>query len=114
TGEDARRSIIQFSVLSIASCALTGPLSIAIIEVRGGSSSIGRAPDCGSGRCGFNSRLPPQTPFFPSCYFSAVYGLLAWTLRPWTQKIIGNRFTPRNLARPLAGIGLILSFPFLL
>src|SRR5580658_4057583 len=28
---------------------------------RGGSSSTGRAPDCGSGRCGFDSRLPPQT-----------------------------------------------------
>jgi hypothetical protein len=26
----------------------------------GGSSSTGRAPDCGSGRCGFDSRLPPH------------------------------------------------------
>ena len=26
----------------------------------GGSSSIGRASDCGSDGCGFNSRLPPQ------------------------------------------------------
>ncbi len=26
----------------------------------GGSSSTGRAPDCGSGRCGFDSQLPPQ------------------------------------------------------
>src|SRR5438270_7255608 len=27
----------------------------------GGSSSTGRAPDCGSGRCGFDSHLPPQS-----------------------------------------------------
>ena len=27
----------------------------------GGCSSIGRAPDCGSGRCGFESHHPPQT-----------------------------------------------------
>ena len=26
----------------------------------GGCSSIGRAPDCGSGRCGFESRQSPQ------------------------------------------------------
>ena len=26
----------------------------------GGYSSIGRAPDCGSGRCGFESHYPPQ------------------------------------------------------
>src|SRR5438270_13758915 len=26
----------------------------------GGNSSTGRAPDCGSGGCGFDSRFPPQ------------------------------------------------------
>src|SRR5579872_5783065 len=36
------------------------PPPLVIIARRGGSSSTGRAPDCGSGRCGFDSRLPPQ------------------------------------------------------
>jgi hypothetical protein len=31
-----------------------------MLSVCGGSSSIGRASDCGSDGCGFNSRLPPQ------------------------------------------------------
>src|SRR6266513_1212994 len=34
--------------------------ALAIIEQSGGSSSTGRAPDCGSDGCGFDSRLPPQ------------------------------------------------------
>jgi hypothetical protein len=33
---------------------------IGTAEVCGGSSSTGRASDCGSDGCGFNSRLPPQ------------------------------------------------------
>ncbi len=36
------------------------PSHAAIIFKRGGSSSIGRAPVCGTGCCGFKSRLPPQ------------------------------------------------------
>lgn len=32
----------------------------------GGCSSIGRAPDCGSGRCGFESHLPPH--FMPDIF----------------------------------------------
>ena len=35
--------------------------AIAIIKACGGNSSIGRAPDCGSDGCGFDSRFPPQT-----------------------------------------------------
>ena len=31
----------------------------------GGNSSTGRAPDCGSDGCGFDSRFPPQ--IFPAC-----------------------------------------------
>jgi hypothetical protein len=38
----------------------TVPASIAIIIKRGGNSSIGRAPVCGTGCCGFKSRFPPQ------------------------------------------------------
>src|ERR1035438_7150120 len=41
---------------------------IAIIELCGGSSSIGRASDCGSDGCGFNSRLPPQRTAGPSLH----------------------------------------------
>jgi hypothetical protein len=37
------------------------PFLVVIIKRYGGSSSTGRAPDCGSGRCGFDSRLPPQS-----------------------------------------------------
>ena len=33
---------------------------LAIINLCGGNSSTGRAPDCGSGGCGFDSRFPPQ------------------------------------------------------
>src|SRR5437773_630307 len=36
------------------------PKAAVIIEKSGGSSSTGRAPDCGSDGCGFDSRLPPQ------------------------------------------------------
>src|SRR5579872_2081965 len=39
---------------------LHDPHPVVIIAVRGGSSSTGRAPDCGSGRCGFDSHLPPH------------------------------------------------------
>src|SRR5438874_11321175 len=35
--------------------------ALAIIEESGGSSSTGRAPDCGSDGCGFDSRLPPHS-----------------------------------------------------
>ena len=49
--------------------AIPGRWGYVIIEgTRGGSSSIGRAPDCGSGRCGFNSRLPPH--FATACGWS--------------------------------------------
>jgi hypothetical protein len=34
--------------------------AIAIINASGGNSSTGRAPDCGSDGCGFDSRFPPQ------------------------------------------------------
>jgi hypothetical protein len=33
-------------------------------QAGGGNSSTGRAPDCGSDGCGFDSRFPPQN--FPS------------------------------------------------
>ena len=33
---------------------------IAIMKFRGGNSSTGRALDCGSSGCGFDSRFPPQ------------------------------------------------------
>jgi hypothetical protein len=33
---------------------------VAIIPTGGGNSSTGRAPDCGSDGCGFDSRFPPQ------------------------------------------------------
>ena len=36
---------------------------VAIINVGGGNSSTGRAPDCGSDGCGFDSRFPPQKTF---------------------------------------------------
>ena len=40
---------------------LTKAIKIDILAARlhGGYSSIGRAPDCGSGCCGFKSRYPP-------------------------------------------------------
>jgi hypothetical protein len=40
--------------------SLTGRTAVAIIEAGGGNSSTGRAPDCGSDGCGFDSRFPPQ------------------------------------------------------
>src|SRR5580698_3564358 len=55
------------SKFSIA-CTGRTRAAIAIIVVCGGSSSTGRASDCGSDGCGFNSRLPPQ----PSQY-SAIF-----------------------------------------
>ncbi len=36
------------------------PTQVAIITSGGGNSSTGRAPDCGSDGCGFDSRFPPQ------------------------------------------------------
>jgi hypothetical protein len=39
---------------------LTACDAVAIINVGGGNSSTGRAPDCGSDGCGFDSRFPPQ------------------------------------------------------
>ena len=58
------RLLSEQSVSSIRRCRRPSPTPFAapvvIIARRGGSSSTGRAPDCGSGRCGFDSRLPPQ------------------------------------------------------
>ena len=65
--------------------AIPGRWGYVIIEgTRGGSSSIGRAPDCGSGRCGFNSRLPP--------HFATACG--------WSQP----RFTPSLQSGPASGL----------
>src|SRR5579864_524424 len=54
------------SAVSLPGSCLTVTLEADIIKKSGGSSSTGRAPDCGSGRCGFDSRLPPQL----SCSYS--------------------------------------------
>ncbi len=50
----------------------------------GGRSSVGRAPDCGSGRRGFESHRPPQT---TSLLFDTVFGSITTVFGPLAQLV---------------------------
>ena len=48
------------SLLANLHYRFSGRAMLAPTNEYGGCSSIGRAPDCGSGRCGFESHYPPH------------------------------------------------------
>ena|GEM_PF-2195638 len=61
----------------------------------GGRSSVGRAPDCGSGRRGFESHRPPQKPLYRQSLLSPsanVFGPLAQLVEQLTlnQLVVGS------------------------
>ncbi len=57
-------------------------------RIDGGHSSIGRAPDCGSGGCGFKSRCPP----IRKVYACRQYALVAQLDRAPDFESVGRRF----------------------
>ena len=71
----------------------------------GGNSSTGRAPDCGSDGCGFDSRFPPQN-FFQR-FVPERLALLGWTLRLPPRLRSGLR---QNVAGGRGGRPYILAF----
>jgi hypothetical protein len=76
---------------------------VAIIKDGGGNSSTGRAPDCGSDGCGFDSRFPPQS--FPASPPAAVLerpGALGWTPRPPPSASLGALAKRGGLSRRLS------------
>ena len=84
----------------------------------GGCSSIGRAPDCGSGRCGFESHYPPHK----NRGYQTVSSVFIWVFvgngtrkgdpsEGWEKLRAGEQFLARG--RVPHTVRCVFSYPFL-
>ncbi len=89
---------------------------LSLISFSGGRSSAGRAPDCGSGRRGFESHRPPQSTnlLFEKIFDSiiTVFGPLAQLVEQLTlnQLVVGSSPTRPTIYKIQLVLYLILFF----